>query len=539
MLSHGTRFLARKTTTAWVSLSLIPSIVALIGGYFLWILGPIYAGLRYRDYDPAYQYLLNGLSFAYGYPPGHTDHPGTPLQLLTAAALLLSHGFSGQPKFDLIDAVIADPETFVFWLSLLLLALIVASNWFLGWQLMRQTGSVALGIIAQLGLLFLGTEVSRIAYLAPEAMLLAISAVMVGIVSKRLFDSKAVISTGEAVAVGMLSGIGVMTKVTFVPMLALLLLIGLNRRLLVAIIAAVATTGVFILTIFPVVDPMLNWFNNVATHKGIYGGGEAGLIDIASIPASLGQLWRDVPIFYAGLAASVFAIPLVLFRVRGAPPVRWTDIVLACIPLLVFVLQFAIVLKHFRSHYIMPIIPLATVIIAWLIWLAAPYQSDVRRRIRALVAGGLLLVCLQQSYAVAAQYAAARPAWGAQLKEMDDILGRYPGALVVGTYRAAEFNFALQFAIGYTDHQFAQKVNARLRNNLAVHGGLYGYTTVALRQAGKGAGYFELKTLNRYLDEGNKILLVFPRAISFHRFECAAQFQLSRDHICELRRVRD
>jgi hypothetical protein len=535
MLSHEkTRCLARKTTTAWVSLCFVPSIVALIGGYFLWILGPIYAGLRYRDYDPAYQYLLNGLSFVYGYPAGHIDHPGTPLQLLTAAVLLLSRAFGGQSKLDLIDVVIANPETFIFWISLILLALVVVSNWFLGLQLMRQTGSIGLGIIAQLGLLFLGPAASQIAYLGPEAMLLAVSAVMIGILSKRLFDSKAAISTGEAIAVGLLSGIGVVTKVTFVPMLALLLLIGLNRRLVAAIIVAVATTGLFLLTIFPVIDQMLNWFSVVATHKGIYGGGEAGFIDFASIPASLGRLWTDVPICYVGLGASVIAIPLFLLRVRGAPSVRWTDIVLASTPLLVFVLQFAIVLKHFKSHYMVPIIPLATVVVAWLTWLAAPYRSNVRRHIRTLVAGGFLLIGTQQSYAVAARYAAARPAWDAHLREMDDILGRYPGALVIGTYRASEFNFALQFAIGYIDHRFAEKVNARLRNNLVVHGGM-------LRQAGKGGsyGYSELKTLNRYLDEGNKIFLVFPRAISFDRFQCVAEFQLPRDHICELLRVRD
>jgi hypothetical protein len=53
-----------------------------IGGF----LGPYYGKSRL---DPNYQYLLNGLAVLKGQVPGHTDHPGTPVQELGAVAILL------------------------------------------------------------------------------------------------------------------------------------------------------------------------------------------------------------------------------------------------------------------------------------------------------------------------------------------------------------------------------------------------------------------------------------------------------------------
>jgi hypothetical protein len=48
--------------------------------------GPYYLGY---NSDPAYAYLLNSLNILNGVPPGHTDHPGTTVQLLGAVGILI------------------------------------------------------------------------------------------------------------------------------------------------------------------------------------------------------------------------------------------------------------------------------------------------------------------------------------------------------------------------------------------------------------------------------------------------------------------
>jgi subtilase family serine protease len=45
-------------------------------------------------YDPVYAYLMNGLTFALGSGDiGHTDHPGTPLQLFCSVVIRVVHFF--------------------------------------------------------------------------------------------------------------------------------------------------------------------------------------------------------------------------------------------------------------------------------------------------------------------------------------------------------------------------------------------------------------------------------------------------------------
>ena len=81
------------------------------------LIEPIYTGLFGFDYDPAYVYLLNGLSLAEFFSPHHIDHPGTATQLLVALVLrgwqLLAALLSGHWR-SLYEMVSQDPETALF-----------------------------------------------------------------------------------------------------------------------------------------------------------------------------------------------------------------------------------------------------------------------------------------------------------------------------------------------------------------------------------------------------------------------------------------
>ena len=58
---------------------IIPAIVLVYSFLLKAAAGPYWLSM---NFDPSYQYLLNGLYMVKGIPPGHIDHPGTPLQLL-------------------------------------------------------------------------------------------------------------------------------------------------------------------------------------------------------------------------------------------------------------------------------------------------------------------------------------------------------------------------------------------------------------------------------------------------------------------------
>jgi hypothetical protein len=119
--------------------------------------------------DPAYVYLFNGLSILSGVGPGHVDHPGTPVQLLVAFVILIKSTLTGSDLSEAIKAALINPEASIATVSVFLLAGNALATWFLGFRIMRATGSIALAVGAQTGPMYLGHLLPRLTYLAPES----------------------------------------------------------------------------------------------------------------------------------------------------------------------------------------------------------------------------------------------------------------------------------------------------------------------------------------------------------------------------------
>jgi hypothetical protein len=60
-----------------IFLAMLPLGICIFGSALYFQRMPISAAYGEFDYDPAYVYLLNGLSMLNGYAPNHADHPGT------------------------------------------------------------------------------------------------------------------------------------------------------------------------------------------------------------------------------------------------------------------------------------------------------------------------------------------------------------------------------------------------------------------------------------------------------------------------------
>src|SRR6516225_9156134 len=97
-----------------------------------------------NNFDPDYNYLLNSLSVLYLRTPGHTDHPGTTLQILGAAILLLKWlGISlvGHRQ-TLADSVLAHPEEYLRTINVVLNVLIAATLYWSAWCIYRLSNSL-------------------------------------------------------------------------------------------------------------------------------------------------------------------------------------------------------------------------------------------------------------------------------------------------------------------------------------------------------------------------------------------------------------
>ena len=72
-----------------------------------------------QNSDPDYQYLLNSLNIAQGKGVGHTDHPGTPVQI--SGAILLKLSAPTAPVISLQENVLRYPEKYLNYFSNVLL----------------------------------------------------------------------------------------------------------------------------------------------------------------------------------------------------------------------------------------------------------------------------------------------------------------------------------------------------------------------------------------------------------------------------------
>src|SRR3954469_14950236 len=117
----------RLSPLAAAALAIVPALSLGIGAAVAWS-----AIARWVPpfFDPDYHYLLNAMSIAEGHAPHHIDHPGTTLQELGAAVLLVRHALTGTGPLRM--DVLRDPEPALTAISLCLRALVALALYLLG-----------------------------------------------------------------------------------------------------------------------------------------------------------------------------------------------------------------------------------------------------------------------------------------------------------------------------------------------------------------------------------------------------------------------
>ncbi|HEY9639244.1 MAG TPA: hypothetical protein V6C57_02105, partial [Coleofasciculaceae cyanobacterium] len=180
--------------------------------------------------DPDYAYLANSLVLALFKVPQHTDHPGTPLQVLGAIVLWVSYGvqslFNPALQKNLADEVLTNPELYLNLFNGLLLFVTACSLIAVGWVALRLSNSWLLALILQISPLlmirtFLGEEPSRV---APDVLVVCISQLLVLVLIRYLYLENSERSRNFIISLGAVFGVGMATKVTFLPMIVFFLL---------------------------------------------------------------------------------------------------------------------------------------------------------------------------------------------------------------------------------------------------------------------------------------------------------------------------
>jgi hypothetical protein len=268
---------------------------------------PLWAG---GSTDPSYEYLLNSLMAAELRVPVKTDHPGITLEVLGAVTMRLWHAVSGS-ALPLRDHVLTDPETFLAATVLTLLLLVAACSAFLGWTVWRLTGCWWLAGLAQASP-FVCFEVLRsLVQVMCEPLLLAAATALSGLVLLSLLPEPPVKSRRLEAAMGVVLGLGLATKIVFLPAAILPAAVvrslrGRSRMLLWAVLSLAAC----LLVIAPRLPATAAWMWRLFTHSGYHGSGASTVIDPSRYGAGIARLLRaELPlhaVFLASLAVCLW-----------------------------------------------------------------------------------------------------------------------------------------------------------------------------------------------------------------------------------------
>lgn len=280
--------------------TIIPSI------YFVayWIIGSLKGPYYWTpNQDPDYHYLGNSLNIANLLAPQHIDHPGTPLQILGGVVLRTIHWIQSLFKpgiASLTEEVLTHPEFYLNAIYCTLLVLTTLILFAVGMIAFRLCRNLFFSLILQLTpfltiLSSVGLEPSRV---APETLLFCISQLLVLLLLYYLYTDQAAQSRWFPLSLGMLFGIGMATKVSFLPMLVFFLLIqGLSRKVL----ALVTAIGSFVIATLPIVTQyprLFDWIFRLATHMSSYGNGKQGLVEWSKFSKRLSIIAGENPVFF-------------------------------------------------------------------------------------------------------------------------------------------------------------------------------------------------------------------------------------------------
>ena len=359
-ISHLERFEA-------IALCTVPFAILIVGVMLSIPMYPIHlnSGFGFGP-DAAYVYLFAALDILQGHSPVFTDHPGTPVQSLMAAVIPPTWGISfvlGLTHSGLIDSVLQNPELYLRNTSYALLVLTSLGSLYLGLQFYRASNNLTLSVATQTAALAFPLVSPMMVYPTAESFLQILSIVLLGVLSPFFFKSHfSFDSTAyrRAACAGFLCGLGLATKLSFLPILTILFILSRSRLVLIAIGACILTWAAGVLPIWQRLPAMLGWFKNILTHSGLHGRGETSLIDVSLLIQNIKMLHGMFTLYFSVVFAIAVYCGFRLIRSRRfRNDVTDQELKSTLVILLVLLAQTFAVAKHPGPSYMVAALPVA------------------------------------------------------------------------------------------------------------------------------------------------------------------------------------
>jgi hypothetical protein len=494
-----------------LSLLFFPCILLIASITFLSQILPVYIGVDGYDMDPVYQYLFNGLLLLHGNVPEHFDHPGTPLQLWSGILIAIRWAVLrplGLASENIFADVVSQPESYIALISVSLGVLNCWANYFLGKRIYQATNKLGLAIFVQAFVLEYPGFAPRFTHLGAESFLIFAGMLLLGLLAPFIFnhsEQKNTFSKRQAALVGVLAGFGLAVKMNFFPMIGLIFLLDKRKDIATALMWFFGSCLFFLLPVIGRMGRILHWAVDITTHSGRHGGGSEQWIDAAQIGTRAMALISDLPSL---TISSCFLISVIVYRVARFDQFRecLLQIKVPVILLGVICLQSLLVIKHPGLHYMIPVLPLGYLGIAWFVQLSLSKSRFINMQSWAsyLLVLFAFIIAFHTSKKAFDQLHASKINQTRSYEEISQFLASYPQKLVLGAYRCNLPQCAVSFG-----GQHATKLGKYLDIPLA-NFGLFSIwdKQVSLYQSGEKK--FSRAQMLAQLSQGTRVFLVTP-----------------------------
>ncbi len=390
-------------------LSILPVLLFLAAYFFKLAGGPYY--LNY--YDPGYVYLVNSINVMQFENVGHIDHPGTSLQIF--GAVILKILLLGKSEAQILDSVFSDPESFLNILNKSLVLINCLALLALGIFAYRKTTNLFFSLLFQLSV-FISFEIYYgLVIFSPENFLILSMILISGILVYYVYDDDSdKHMLGVAIMFGVVCGFGSVSKLNFVPvcLLPLLLLKGIRNKLIFMFVS-VFTFLIFFLPAISNIGRFLKWSGNLTVNNGIHGKTDLSRFNLSLYLENIAQIFSKDFFFAIIFLFIIIALVYDLLVWRNDRSVQSNSTLqklrrVLWVIIFTMAFQVMVVAKNYlpyAQYYIIPSLMLTLTGLAFLIPFMIGSMNINRKSVYNLVyLSAFVLVLLFSGYEFASSY---------------------------------------------------------------------------------------------------------------------------------------
>jgi hypothetical protein len=306
----------------------------------------------------------------------------------------------------------------------------------------------------------------NILYPTPESLLWCVSLSLIAALAPALLGNTMetnIVNRKMAVIAGFFCGIGLAIKVTFLPLVGLLLILRSWRLIALSGLVLVVSWFVGVLPIYSRLGKMFDWLHKVIYHTGMHGEGQIGIFNVKQFAGNFSYVRSmfpllDIAIWLLVLTSLFGLVKFVLINRRSADQIRTNDLsrvkqankyawATAFVISIVIVSQAIMVAKHPGPTYMIPALPLTGIIVVWFVHTQKfiPLATLVQKVLGVLVFAFFTYQSVTSSVG-AYKNIAANHSRGAQANQrVLDAMKQFENPILIGTFNCTLPECALWF----------------------------------------------------------------------------------------------